>query len=295
MALESVNTNMGAMVALQSLELTQSQLATTQKQISTGYRVADSTDDGAAYAIAQSIRSTVGGLTSSNQQLGNATGLLSTTQSALNDVSNMMGSMRDVLVKLSDQSVQGSARTNYQNQFSSMLGNVLNDITGASYEGKSLIGDIGSATGGSGATTAGFGAVSIVQDGSGDQYTINSQGGSAAYTSIAAVGNSTNAATGLTSTLAATYLTATGMFTNQQNSIGNSLNAIGSNINYVNNQTTYNNDKINALNSGLGSLVDADLAKESAQLTALQIRQQLGTQALSLANQAPQTLLSLFK
>src|ERR1700684_2543495 len=111
MALESVNTNMGAMVALQSLELTQSQLANTQKQISTGYRVADSTDDGAAYAIAQSIRSTVGGLTSANQQLGNATGLLSTTQSALNDVSNMMGSMRDVLVKLSDQSVQGSSRT----------------------------------------------------------------------------------------------------------------------------------------------------------------------------------------
>ena len=49
------------------------------------------------------------------------------------------------------------------------------------------------------------------------------------------------------------------------------------------------------MNTGLGSLVDADLAKESAQLQALQIRQQLGTQALSLANQAPQTLLSLFK
>ena len=49
------------------------------------------------------------------------------------------------------------------------------------------------------------------------------------------------------------------------------------------------------LNTGLGSLVDADLAKESAQLQALQIRQQLGTQALSMANQAPQTLLSLFK
>ena len=55
------------------------------------------------------------------------------------------------------------------------------------------------------------------------------------------------------------------------------------------------NDKINFLNGGLGSLIDADLAQESARLTALQIRQQLGTQALSLANQAPQSLLSLFK
>src|SRR6201995_4034246 len=121
MSLNSVNTNMGAMVALQSLEGTQSQLAVTQKQISTGYRVADSTDDGAAYAIAQGIRSTVGALTSANQQLGSATGLLSTTQTALNNVSNTMASMRDVLVKLSDSSVQGNERANYITQYQSML------------------------------------------------------------------------------------------------------------------------------------------------------------------------------
>ena len=91
-------------------------------------------------------------------------------------------------------------------------------------------------------------------------------------------------------------ITATGTFLNQQNTVGNDAEHDRQlELNYVNNQTTYNNDKIDALNSGLGSLVDADLAKESAQLTALQIRQQLGTQALSLANQAPQTLLSLFK
>src|SRR6201992_1473557 len=114
MALNSINTNMGAMVALQSLEITQQQLSATQKQISTGYRVADSTDDGAAYAIAQSVRSSVGALTSANQQLGNVQGLLSTTQSGLNHVSNMMTSMRDVLVKLADTNVQGNDRTNYE-------------------------------------------------------------------------------------------------------------------------------------------------------------------------------------
>ncbi len=77
--------------------------------------------------------------------------------------------------------------------------------------------------------------------------------------------------------------------------IANQLNTYGATTNYVTNQISYNSDKIDALNSGLGSLVDADLAKESAQLQSLQIQQQLGTQALSLANQAPQTLLSLFK
>jgi flagellin len=91
-----------------------------------------------------------------------------------------------------------------------------------------------------------------------------------------------------TSTTAASFI-------NNSNNVGNELNKIGASINYVNNQVSYNSDRIDALNGGVGSLVDADLAKESAQLQALQIRQQLGTQALSLANQAPQTLLSLFK
>jgi flagellin len=283
MSLDSVNTNMGAMVALQSLESTQSQLAVTQKQISTGYRVADSSDDGAAYAIAQNIRSTVGALTSANQQLGNVQGLLSTTQSGLNNISNMMGSMRDVLVKLSDSSVQGTERTNYETQYTSMLANVKTFVQDADYNGKTLIGDLSGSSGS-------FGRVAVARNENGSTYGIASFSGSGMYGSI---GFTTTQLSGA-STVAA-LITATGTFLNQQNSVSNELNTIGSSINYVNNQTTYNSDKINALNSGLGSLIDADLAQESAQLTALQIRQQLGTQALSMANQSPQTLLSLFK
>jgi flagellin len=283
MSLNSVNTNMGAMVALQSLESTQSQLSVTEKQISTGYRVADSTDDGAAYAIAQNIRSTVGALTSANQQLGNVQGLLSTTQSGLNNISNMMGSMRDVLVKLSDSSVQGTTRTDYINQYQSMLANVQTYVQDADYNGKTLIGDM---TGSSGS----FGRVAVARNENGSSYGVASFSGSAMFGSVSFT--STQLAGAAT---VAALITATGTFLNQQTSVGTELNSIGSSINYVNNQTTYNSDKIDALNSGLGSLIDADLAKESAQLTALQIRQQLGTQALSLANQAPQTLLSLFK
>ena len=69
--------------------------------------MADATDDGAAYAVAQSVRSTVGALTTANQQLGSVQGLLSTTESGLNDVSNTMASMRDVLIKLSEQHYAG--------------------------------------------------------------------------------------------------------------------------------------------------------------------------------------------
>jgi flagellin len=291
MSLNSVNTNMGAMVALQSLNTTQQQLATTQKRISTGYRVADSTDDGAAYAVAQGIRSTVGALTSANQQLGGIQGLLSVTQSSMNDISNAMASMRNVLVKLADSNVRGTDRDNYVTQFQSLQANVRNFIADSGYNGKTLVGDL---TG----HTDSYGRTAVVRNESGATYGIAAFSGSAIYAAITFTHLFTAAKLKATSTSAASFaalITATGGFMTELSSVNTELNTIGSAINYVNAQVTYNNDKIDALNSGLGSLIDADLAKESAQLTALQIRQQLGTQALSLANQAPQTLLSLFK
>lgn len=283
MSLFSVNTNVGAMIALASLNATNSQLAAVQKQVSTGYRVADATDDGAAYAIAQNVRSTVGALTSANQQLGGVQGLLSTTQSGLNNVSNTMTSMRDVLVKLSDGNVQGTDRTNYEQQYKSMLANVKTFVQDASYNGKTLIGNL---TGSNGT----FARVAVARNESGSSYGIATFGGSALYGSINFTTTQMNGA----STIAA-LITATGTFLNQQHSVGKALNTVGAETNYVTNQISYNSDKVSALNTGLGSLVDANLAQESAQLQSLQIRQQLGTQALSLANQAPQTLLSLFK
>jgi flagellin len=283
MALNSVNTNLTAQIALQSLDSTNTQLAVTQKEISTGFRVADSTDDGAAYAIAQSIRSTVGALNSANQQLGNVQGLLSTTQSGLNNISNTLASARDVLVKLSDGDVQGNDRTNFEQQYNSLLANLQTFVQDASYNGKTLIGNLTGSTGT-------YQRVAVARNESGGTYGIATFSGSALLGSISFSTSVLGSATAVQA-----LITATGTFLNQQNSVGNQLNLIGNSINYVNNQVSYNNDKIDALNSGLGALVDADLAKESAQLTSLQIRQQLGTQALSLANNAPNSLLSLFK
>jgi flagellin len=286
MALNSVNTNVTASIALASLELTNAQLASVQKQISTGYRVADATDDGAAYAIAQRVRSDVGALTSANQQLGNVQGLLSTTSSALNDVSNTLSSARDVLVKLADSNTQGTERSQYVSQYQSLVANIQTFFQDASYNGKSLIGDI---TGSSGT----FGSVGVIRNESGASYSIGTFSGSAFYGSINFTSTQLSAATTVQALITATATP--GTFINQLNALGTELNTYGAATNYVTNQVNYNNDKITALNDGLGALVDADLAKESAQLQSLQIRQQLGTQALSIANQAPQSLLSLFK
>jgi flagellin len=281
--LNSVVTNTGAMIALQSLDKTNASLNAVQKQVSTGYRVADATDDGAAYAVAQSVRSTVGALTTANQQLGSVQGLLSTTQAGLNDISNTMASMRDVLLTLSSNNVQGNERTQYETQYATLLTTVQNDIQGANYNGATLIGNI---TGSSG----NFAQVTVVRNENAATYGIHTFGGSELFASIAFTTTQLNGAT----TVAA-LISATGTFINQQNAVGGALNSIGSSVNYVNNQISYNSDKIDALNSGLGSMIDADLAKESALLQSLQIQQQLGTQALTLANQTPQTLLSLFK
>ncbi len=285
--LNSVNTNVGAMIALKSLNSTNTQLAAAQKQVSTGYRVADSTDDGAAYAIAQNVRSTVGALGSANQQLGDVQGLLSTTQTGMNNISNTMASMRDVLVKLADSSVTANDRANYITQYNSLLANVKTFVQDANYNGKTLIGNI--TKGGSGT----FSRVAVVRNESGASYGIATYSGSALYASITYTSTQLNAATTVQCIIGTSATRSS--FINNMNAVNSALNTVGSEQNYVSNQVTYNSDKINSLNTGVGALVDADLAQKSAQLQALQIRQQLGTQALSLANQAPQTLLTLFK
>ena len=284
MPLNSVNTNMGATIALQSLNATNSMLQTTQKHISTGFRVADATDDGAAYAVAQRVRSDVNALTSANQQLGNAQGLLSTTNTALNNVSNTMSSARDVLVKLADSNTQGTQRAQYIQQFQSLVSNMKTFFQDATYSGKTLVGDIGGASG--------FGSVAVVRNEVAATYGVATFSGSAFMASVTFTSTQLNGA----ATVAALIGTASGAtFMNQLTSLGTAMNTYGSASKYITAQVSYNSDKIDALNNGLGALIDADLAKESAKMQSLQIRQQLGTQSLSIANQAPQSLLSLFK
>ena len=282
MSLNSINTNNAAYVALQSLNTTLSSLQSVQKKISTGYRVSDATDDGAAFAVAQRVRSDVGALTSANEQLGGAKGLLGVTTSALTGISNTLATARSALVKLADTSVVGAERAQYKSQYASLLSSVHNNIADAAYNGKTLIGNV---TGSAGS----YGGVALIRNEVGATYGVAAFSGTAFFASVNIAGAA------LTTAAAAAAITATGVFLNAAASVTNQLNTYGAASNYVDSQSTFNNNKIDSLNSGLGALIDADLTKESANLQALQVRQQLGTQALSIANQAPQSLLSLFK
>jgi len=280
--LSSINTNMGATIALESLDSTTSALNATEKQVSTGYSVADATDNGAAYAVAQNVRSDVSALTTANSALGGVQGLLSTTLSGMNNISNTMSSMRDVLLQLASPSTTGTQRTQYEEQYNSFLANIKTFVQDAGYNGATLIGNISGSDGT-------FGSTSVVRNELGSTYGVASYSGSALYASL--VFTSTQLAS---STTVQALITNTGTFVSKQNAVGTELNTLGSSVNFINNQISYNSDKIDALNDGLGSLIDANMAQESAMLQSLQVKQQLATSALTIAEQAPSVLLKLF-
>jgi flagellin len=281
------------------LNQTSSGLAAAQKQISTGYRVNDATDDGGAFAVAQKVRSDVSALTSVNQQLGNAQGLVTTAVSSLTSISNSFTSAKALLVKIADQSISDDQRNQYITSFKSLVSSVADAVDGSTYNGQTLL---GSASGSVSAT-----AKTVISNESGATTSISAEDNSTTANALAALigGTFSRSATGadtftFTSTSAAQTAAANALISGNgydtaQTAVANQLNQAGADSNYLNSQVTFNSNKIDSLNSGLGALVDADLSKESAVLQSLQIKQQLGTQALSIANQAPQSILSLFR
>ena len=273
MAMNSVNTNLSSMVALQSLNRTSDQLSVVQKRISTGMRVADAKDDGGAFAVSQAIRADVAGLTAANEQLGGTKGVLDTTFAALNKVSESMVKVRETLTRLADGTLNSEQFDQYSAQYTALRTQVQNFVSDATYNGRTLL------------DTA-DGNIVTTRNESGDTFTVTAIDGA---TDLVVAAAPTSVAD------AQTALAAGGDFETVETAIANALNQFGSDSNYIDAQVRYNKDKVDAMEGGLGALIDADLAKESAKLQSLQIKQQLGTQAMSIANQSPQTLLSLFR
>ena len=278
MSLNSVNTNRQAVFALQSLNQTNSELGFTQKRVSTGYRVADARDDGGAFAVAQAVRSDVAGITAVGEQLGGTRGILSTTFASLSVVSDTMKQIRAVLTRLADGAVTGSSRTSYQEQYTLLADQVAKFIDDAQYNGRTLLSTV---------ATSGGGNIVSIRNETGQTFTIEAVNGGDLKLTTTAPTSATSAAAFLTP--------GTGAFDLADTAVSSALNKFGAQMQYVENQAVYNSKKVDAMNDGLGALVDADLARESSALQALQTRQQLGVQTLSLANQGPQVLLSLFR
>ncbi len=269
----SVNTNYGAIVALQALGKTNKDLNVVQKRVSTGYKVSDAIDDGAAFSVAQGLRATVKAYEAVNERLGSAKGLLTVAEQGLEGVSNTLASVRKVLVKLADASLSTDERTQYTADYASLKTEIANFAAQASFNGINLL--TGTAT------------TNVINSTTGGSFAFVAQDIAASAT--------TNLTAGATYTAAQALITASGSLAAFETVVGSALSTVGGYVRSVNNQNNFISTLSDAVSGGIGSIVDADLAKESARLQSLQIRQQLGTQALSIANQAPSSLLSLFQ
>ena len=290
MPVSSINTNVGAYVALQNLNTVNLNLQKSQKQISTGYVVADALDNGAVFGVAQSVRSQITGSYAANQELGGFIGAVQTAAAAATGISNTLSDIRSVLTHISNPTLDKTSREQYQVQYVSLVDQMSNFLQSGNYNGTNLLSNAAS--------------LPIIQDGngtlltvSGAQFNIGSalQGFFAPNT--AGAGGAFPATTVAASdyTNAASYLGANGSFFSISASVSTVLNRIGTLNSRATLQQTFNQTVINSLSVGLGALVDADLAAESANLTALQTKQQLSTQSLAIANQSPAIILKLFQ
>src|SRR5262245_2932730 len=140
----SVNTNLSALVALRTLNSVQRDLAATQKRVSTGYNVADAFDNGAIFAVAQSIRNSLTGVTAVNSQLQGAQGLVAVSAASLTQVSDLMTQVRDILTRLADQSIASDTRAQLSTQFTTLIATINNNLVTTTYQGTNLVGTSGS-------------------------------------------------------------------------------------------------------------------------------------------------------
>jgi len=272
----SVNTNAGALVALQNLSVTQSQLQTTQNRINTGLKVASAKDNAAIFGIAQNQRATSNALNSVISSLQRGQSTVDVALSAGSSVSDLLNQMKEKALAAVDVTLDTTSRAALNNEFISLRNQITTVTSNAVFNGANLID--GGAT-----------QIQAIANESGSQVI------SVAHQSLALAGaNVTVTAAASIGTTAAASIQIAALNASIAN-VSSALGKLGTGSKALASHQTFITNLQNSIDVGIGNLVDADLAKESANLQALQTKQQLGIQALSIANQSSSILLGLFK
>ncbi len=273
----SVQTNKSALVALQQLTNTNQQLDQAQSRISTGLKVQGAKDNAAVYAVAQGLRADIGGYSAVSTSLDRATSIGNVALSAGESISDLLIQMREKATAASDSSIDTFTRQAYDSDFKALISQVQTIIANAEFDGANIL-DSSNSPG-----------IGFLADADGTRtLTLNTQnmslGGSIITLEATASLGTQTLASGLVDTLK----------TSLEN-VNQALANLGSDVKKLEAHNLFVTKLTDTLEVGVGDLVDADMAKESAQLQALQIKQQLGVQALSIANSRPQIILSLFQ
>jgi len=279
----SVNTNSGALIALQNLTSTESQLAKTQNEVSTGLAISAPSDNGAIFAIAQNQRSDVSALDAVKQSLQRVQSTVDVATSAGTTVSDLLSQLKTTALSASDTSLDTASRSALNTQFTSLIGQISKVVSSASFNGANLISN-GAANLQALASADGSSVLTVAAQ--------NLSIGTGAAPAAGAAITFTSGTSILTSTNAQAALT---LINASITNVNNSLAKLGSSSNALSGQLTFVSNLQDTINTGIGNLVDANLASESAQLQALQTKQSLGIQALSIANSSTSSLLSLFR
>ena len=269
----SVLTNPSSFVALRTLNGINRSLDTTQNRVSTGLKVAGALDDASNFAISQGIRAELKAIDAVTQGLNNAKGIGNVAIAGVTGISNLLADVRGKLTELANEGITSTQRQILTNDFDELLSQAANFIANANFNGVNLI-------------ESGAGSVNTLSNLAGGLLTLTAQ--SVVNTQVGSLAGVTmTTATNAQSVIANQYA-------NLESVVNTALGSLGAEVRALNLQTSFLEEIRDATDEGLGNIVDADLARESARLTSLQVQQQLSTQTLGIANQRPQTLLGLF-
>jgi len=273
----SVNANASALAALQNLNATNRALDTSQNRINTGLKVAEAKDNSSVYAIAQNTRGDLNALSAVTQSVQRATSIVDVSISAGESVSNLLVEMKQKALAAKDTSLDNLSRQALDEDFHSLLDQLQTVVRNATFNGVNLL---------DGSLLSGLSVLADADDA--NPITVQGEDFSVGGPTITLPAN----ADLLSAANAGAALTDIDQSLQNVNSalarFGNAGKALEQHLTFVGKLE-------DALKSAVGNMVDADLAAESANLQALQVKQQLGIQALSIANARPQLVLTLLK
>jgi len=308
--MSSIMTNTAAMTALSTLQQTNKNMEMVQNRISTGLRVATATDNAAYWSIATTMRTDNNALSTVSDALGLGAATIDVAYTALESTIDVVDEIKSKLVAARqpgiDRAKVQAEVSELQNQLTSIASSAVFsgenwlsvDSSDADYNTtKTIVSSFSRA--GDGSISIGTIAVDITAT---ELFDANDQSGI-----LDTESTTTNGAVAYSvSTLDISAFTDTDadladleeMIATVDGAIG-SITTAASNLGAVKTRVNLQQDFVgnlmDAIERGVGQLVDANMEEESTKLQALQVQQQLGIQALSIANSTSQNILSLFR
>ncbi len=278
--MSSIITNNSAMVALQTLKSINQNLGQTQKEISTGKSISSARDNSAVWAISKVMESDVSGFKAISSSLALGQSTVAVASAGATEIVDILNEMKEKVVAATGENVD---HTKITADVDEMIAQVESIIAAAQFNGANLL------------DTAGGDITILSSLDRGATGTVT-----ASNITVASVDFETDVAGALglaaidVSSAAAADTSLAVMETTIQAAIDGAA-ALGASQSRIDSQSNFVSKLTDAMKSGIGSMVDADMEEASARLQALQVQQQLGVQALSIANQGAQSILSLFR